>query len=131
MNRLSKGYEKDACADIILDCDVIFPKKSFVCVNLNLSVELSNDELGLILPRSSAGIKGIFVSTAPIDPGYVGPIHAMVFNASDCDIEYRRGESFCQYARIKKGDIQGVEIRKKGERGRRRFGSTEKNGNYP
>lgn len=125
--QLSKGYKRDAGNDIILDRDVIFPAKMLSIVRLGkLPHPLPPTVCGIVVPRSSAALKGIFISNCPIDSDYDGDIHAIVYNTSDDTVYYKAGEAFCQLVIYKIVYDESVKERKQGIRGDGAFGSTNK-----
>ena len=126
MNRFMKGYKNDAGIDVILDKDVLIKANSHMTVCLGINVTPKRNQMAIIVPRSSAALKGIHIATCPIDPEYTGIVHAMIFNCSNNDIEYKKEESFCQVIFIKCGKPTiNFGIKKKGKRGYGKFGSTK------
>jgi len=74
--------------DLDVGADVSLPshidlKPGITKVPLNLSIELPNGFMGLILPRSGNSSKGLTCEPVPIDPSYTGNIHAIVNNTTD------------------------------------------------
>lgn len=121
--RLSKGYELDAGADIILDHDVEFLPHSSTEVKLNWNFNPEPNSTGLILLRTSAGKMGLGINTSPIDPGFTGNTTVVIQNHSDDIISYKKGESFCQLIVIPFVTITAPH-RKQGERGNGKYGSS-------
>lgn len=127
MERLQKGYLNDAGVDIILDEPVEFPPHKMTVFDLNIKSLLTEEgeEAAVIVPRSSYAAKGLIICNCPIDLGYTGNIHAVVYNASDAPIYCGVGESFCQFLILKIRIVKNVKIKKKGKRGDHSFGSTD------
>lgn len=96
MSKLIRGYYHDAGVDVYLETTVVFAPKTNTCVDLEVSVNLPDDTCCLVVPRSSATMRGLHISTAPIDPDYTGTIHAFVYNASDNYVVFNENEAFCQ-----------------------------------
>ena len=121
-----KGYTNDAGTEIILQENIIFKAKEVTVVNLKCAVIPKVDTCVILTPRSSAAKKGLFIATCPVDADYCGDIHAIVFNASDSDVIYNKGESFCQYVTFNIVTDTLTVPKKTGRRSAGAFGSTDK-----
>ena len=91
-----RAHEYDAGADV-------FPKDSFTIaphetkkIPLGIGIEVPVGMTACIFPRSSLGSKGITTHLAPIDTGYTGEIHAILYNATDEPITIKEGEKISQ-----------------------------------
>ena len=124
-DRLQKGYMTDAGIDIVMDKPVTFQPHAMTVIDLNISITPDEDEAIIIVPRSSWAAKGIIICNCPIDPGYTGMIHGIVYNGSDTELRCNKGEAFCQFMIIKIRTIKDVKIKKEGKRGNHSFGSTD------
>lgn len=123
--KFCKGYEDDAGIDIYLQRPASFLPKQFQWVDLGVSVSIPRGYLGLIQPRSSASMRGIMIANCPIDPGYTGNLHAMIFNCSNETINFKPGERICQLVVVKcEPNILGITPIKDGVRGNNCEGST-------
>lgn len=127
-NRFVKGFENDAGVDIVLENDVVFLPHSTTSINLNVTVTPKKGEMAVLCARTSAAIKGLNVAMCPIDSDYVGNITAIVHNISNNIIEYKKGESFCQWVGIKLSNIKKMSndifVKNKGKRTIGKLGST-------
>ncbi len=66
-------------------------------VSLGIGIELPDGCMALVLPRSGLSSKtGLTTESAPIDSGYTGEIHAIVFNASNSLITISDGDKIAQ-----------------------------------
>ena len=126
--KFKKGYKNDAGYDIIIDENVVFEPRKMTIYELNQVITPKKGTCVMLVARTSAAKKGLIISMCPIDADYVGKITAIVYNASDNFIVYNKGEAFCQAVfvklakcTIKKSDFY---IKKKGLRGKNKFGST-------
>ena len=125
-DRLVKGYEDDAGADIILTEGVIFKAHSTTVVDLKLKANIPVRESGFLFERTSAAKQGLIVATCPIDPNYSGSVNAVVHNVSDNDLFYGAGEAFCQIVIVPIVPVKADNVKKKGTRTDGAFGSTDK-----
>lgn len=124
--RFHKGYSNDAGIDITLNNDIVLKSKQFTVVDLDVVITPNVGQMAVIVPRSSAALKGLFIANAPIDAEYIGNAHAIVFNASDVDVKYNKGESFCQvlFLDVSKPTVNYI-VKKEGKRDYGNFGSTK------
>lgn len=123
---LSKGYVDDAGIDIILDKDVVFEPLKTTAIELNVTVDIPTNYMGMLIARTSAAIQGLNVAMCPIDAHYNGKITAIVHNISDKKVVYKKGQSFCQLVIVYIVTTFGppINIRKTGTRTNGKFGST-------
>lgn len=124
--KLMKGYADDVGVDIILQNDIIL-KPGITCVDLGIKVTIKSGTMGIVISRTSAAIKGIYVANCPIDPNYTDSINAIVYNISNKEICYSAGQSFCQLVIVKTAKYTGnipIKIKKSGKRQSKKFGST-------
>lgn len=126
--RFTKGYEDDAGVDVVLKNDVTFLPHSTCSVDLNVKVTPKKGEMAVLCARTSAAIKGLNVAMCPIDANYTGDVTAIVHNISNNVVEYKKGESFCQWVGIKLSSIKNISdeivVKKKGKRSDGKLGST-------
>ena len=87
----AKLPERKNLQDVGLDCYVPEAgvlKPGMNKVPLGWSVEIPNGYQGIISPRSGHAVRGILSQIPPIDPGYTGEVHALIYNATGEDYEY-------------------------------------------
>lgn len=72
------AHKGDAAFDVYAIDDVDLMMESNKAVPLGFGIELPENTMGLILPRSSLAREGLIVHPAPIDSSYKGEIHAIV-----------------------------------------------------
>lgn len=66
-------------------------------IPLGIGLELPDGFVAFILPRSGmSSNKGITTEVVPIDSGYRGEIHAIVYNGSGADYLVRDGDKIAQ-----------------------------------
>lgn len=121
-----KGYQDDAGTDIILKEDVIFMPHGTTSFGLKVNITPKEGEMSFLCARTSAANKGLIVAMCPIDPNFTGEVTAIVHNVSNNIIEYKAGESFCQFVTVATKEIEGIEvvIKKQGKRSTGKLGST-------
>lgn len=123
-DKFVKGYFDDAGTDIILDKDATFMPMSSTSFDLNVNITPEQLTMGVLLARTSAAHKGLIVSMCPIDPNYTGNVMAIVHNISNNIIEYKKGESFCQFVILPFVNNEDVNVKRAGKRSSGRLGST-------
>ena len=87
----AKLPERKNLQDVGLDCYVPEAgvlKPGMNKVPLGWSVEIPTGSPGIISPRSGHAVRGILSQIPPIDPGYNGEVHVLVYNATEEDYEY-------------------------------------------
>lgn len=95
-------------------------------VNSNHKIEISDNIVGLIQPRSNIRNKGLFIDGV-IDQGYQGIWGIVVTNISLMPRRIKKGERICQVLYLEPHKVKYNEIKKfviKTSRGEDGFGST-------
>ena len=87
----SRAHYNDSGADVYSSEDVILKPHSILSVPLGLGVELPDGYDLVVHCKSGLSSKGIWASNAPIDSGYRGEIHAILYNTTDKDYEIKAG----------------------------------------
>ncbi len=96
-----KKHIGDCGYDCYLPSDIYLPAHTVLAVNLKVGIKLKSDECAIICPRSSISKMNIMISTSPIDNGYTGPIHMIIYNLSDWDMSFKAGQRLCQIVILK------------------------------
>lgn len=79
-----RAHYNDAGADVYTSKDVIIKPHSIAKIPLGIGLELPDGYVAFIFPRSGMTAKhGLTTEIVPIDSGYRGEIHAIVYNAND------------------------------------------------
>lgn len=65
-------------------------------VPLGFGVVLPDNYMAMTKVRGSSAKLGLWVADNPVDAGYTGEVHAIVWNISAEPITIKRGERFCQ-----------------------------------
>ena len=119
-----KKYDYDAGYDLLLNEDIVLSPGRVVTTELDFSIEIPKGYMGILLPRGGSAKRGILVQTPPIDHGYTGKIHAIIFYAGVLPMELHKGDRVCQLVIIPIMLPQLVEETSDFFRGDNRFNST-------
>lgn len=95
------------------------------CVDLGFTVEVPIGWQANIYPRGGHSKKGIYAQLPPIDPGYTGTVHALIYNGSGKDYVYDKHERLGQLVFTPVAIVQPM-LSKGKERGNGAFNSTGK-----
>lgn len=83
-----RAHYNDAGADLFVSEKTVVPAQSIKKVPLGIGIELPDGFVAFALPRSGmSSIKGLTTEVVPIDSGYRGEIHAIVYNSTNVDFE--------------------------------------------
>lgn len=125
-----KSYEDDACYDVRSAVDAFVPAHSTQAIPLGFAIQLPQKWECQIRPRSGKTLEGKFqVALGTVDCGYVGQVHALVYNCNDTPIVIDKYEKIAQMAIKKIYDVELVpgDIDNNTARGHNGFGSTDQN----
>ena len=92
-----RAHYNDSGADCFAAKDVIIPPGKVVKVPTGVGVELPNGYDIVVHCKSGLSSKGIFAANAPVDAGYRGEIHAILYNTTDKDFTVLAGEKIGQF----------------------------------
>lgn len=93
-------------------------------IPLGIGLELPDGFVAFILPRSGmTANKGLTAEVVPIDSGYKGEIHAIVYNANDTTARIYNGDKLAQLVIVPVvlADFYTDNLEERGDKG---FGST-------
>jgi dUTP pyrophosphatase len=124
-----KRYSRSAaCFDLALPDDVIIPAHEYVAADFKIGFEpKDNFHFIMIYPRSSLLVKyGLIMPTSIIDADYRGPVHAIMYNTKDYDVELKAGTRVAQInmAQYVETKFEQVEELRPSDRGDGGLGST-------
>lgn len=91
-----RGYDSDVGADLFSPVAFSIEPGETYSLNLEIGITLPEGMSGFVWPKSSLAKRGIINMVPPIDPGYEGPIHALIFNGSGETISFERGDKIGQ-----------------------------------
>ena len=120
-----RAHYNDSGADVFAATDVIIPAGSVVKVPTGVGVELPDGYDIVVHCKSGLSSKGIYAANAPIDAGYRGEIHAILYNTTGKDFIIQEGDKIGQF--VVRPVIYAEFVEDLGnERGDNGFGSTGK-----
>jgi len=100
-----------------------------VTIKTGISLEIPEEYVGLIWPRSGMSVKnGIDVLAGVVDSGYRGEIKVCLLNTSREWMDIKEGDRIAQilFQEVPHFQLQEVEILQNSDRGEGGFGSTGK-----
>lgn len=92
----SRAHYNDSGADVFAAEDVVIKAHSVYAVPLGIGTILPDGYDIVIHCKSGLSRKGIWSSNAPVDSGYRGQIHAILYNTTDQDYSISAGEKVGQ-----------------------------------
>lgn len=120
-----RAHYNDSGADVFAAKDVVIPTHQVVKVPTGIGLELPDGYDAVIHCKSGLSSKGIWAANAPIDAGYRGEIHAILYNTTDNDFIIYAGEKVGQI--VIRPVIYAEFVKELGDnRGSNGFGSTGK-----
>lgn len=124
-------YAHDADAGMDLRTPVVFivPAHGDYTIDTGIHVEIPNDYVGFIKSKSGLNVNAGLTATGVVDSGYTGSIRVKLYNHSDEDYVFSRGDKITQMvvlpvARFDMVRVDSLEDFGKTERGNGGFGST-------
>ena len=78
-----RAHYNDSGADVFAAKEVEIPAHSVYKVPLGVGLELPDGYDAVIHCKSGLSSKGIWASNSPVDAGYRGEIHAILYNTTD------------------------------------------------
>lgn len=91
-----RAHYNDAGADIYSPISLSIAPNETRAIGLGFGVEIPDGHTGFIMVRSSMAKKGIDCKLPPIDSGYRGEVHAVIFNGSDRWFSIDKGDRIGQ-----------------------------------
>ena len=127
----TRAYEDDAGYDLVYygHHEIVIGVGESADIPAGVAIEWPPGVWGMLVGRSSSfRNRGLLVNTAVIDPGFRGPLFAIVRNISDTEIVVKPGERVAQIvplpALAPKMDMARSESLSPSERGEAGFGSS-------
>lgn len=120
-----RAHYNDSGADCFAAQDVIIPAYSIAAVPTGVGLELPDGYDVVVHCKSGLSKNGIWASNSPVDSGYRGEIHAILFNTTDEPYIIKAGDKIGQF--VVRPVIYADFVTELGtERGNGAFGSTGK-----
>src|SRR6056297_893648 len=93
----NRAHYNDAGADVFARDKVTIWPNSIAKVPLGIGLELPDGFVAFVLPRSGKSAnEGLTTEVVPIDSGYRGEIHAIVYNANSAKAFIEEGTKIAQ-----------------------------------
>ena len=123
------AHEADAGMDLRTPVAFIVPAHGDYTIDTGIHVEIPNDYVGFIKSKSGLNVNAGLTATGVVDSGYTGSIRVKLYNHSDEDYVFSRGDKITQMvvlpvARFDMVRVDSLEDFGKTERGNGGFGST-------
>lgn len=119
----NRAHYNDSGADCFAAEDVVIQPHSIYSVATGVGVELPDGYDIVVQCKSGLSNKGIWAANAPVDAGYRGEIHAILYNTTDKPFEISKGMKIGQF--VVRPVIYADFVESLGdERGEGAFGST-------
>lgn len=118
-----RAHYNDSGADLFAIEDLVLKPGAVTKVKTGLGFCIPDGYDGVVHCKSGLSSRGILASNAPIDSGYRGEVHAILYNSSDEFFQIHKGEKIGQL--VIRPVIQADFVWALGdERGAGAFGST-------
>ena len=123
------AHDADAGMDLRTPVTFIVPAHGDYTIDTGIHVEIPNDYVGFIKSKSGLNVNAGLTATGVVDSGYTGSIRVKLYNHSDEDYVFSRGDKVTQMvvlpvARFDMIRVDSLEDFGKTERGNGGFGST-------
>lgn len=120
-----RAHYNDSGADVFATRNISIPAHSVVKVPTGVGVELPDGYDIVVHCKSGLSSRGIYAANAPVDAGYRGEVHAILYNTNDEDFYINAGDKIGQF--VVRPVIYAEFVEDLGdERGDGGFGSTGK-----
>lgn len=96
-NAPDRAHYNDSGADVFAAKDIMLWPHSVVKVPTGVGVELPDGYDIVVHCKSGLSSNGIWAANAPVDAGYRGEIHAILYNTTDHKVQIKAGEKIGQF----------------------------------
>lgn len=97
----TRGHFGDAGYDLYTPIDATVPARQSVVIDTGVHVKIPEGCAGKIISKSGLNVKHGLIADGLIDRGYTGSIKVKLYNLSDEDYTFKRGEKITQLTLIK------------------------------
>ena len=125
--QLTRANKTDAGSDICSSVDFTIPARGDFLVNTDLYIAIPDGYVAIVKSRSGLSVKKkIEVGAGVIDSGYTGEILVHLYNHSDEDVSFNKGDRIAQLLvmKIEMDEFVEREIVRHTERGNKGIGSS-------
>jgi len=121
----NRAHYNDSGADVFTPEDIVLPAGKITKVPTGMGIKLPDGYDAVIHCKSGLSSNlGIIAANAPIDAGYTGEIHAILYNTNDVDVLLEAGTKIGQLVIRPVIYAEFVDSLNKEGRGSNGFGST-------
>lgn len=123
-----RAHEADAGWDLRTPLNVKVPARGSATIDTGIHIAIPYGYAGFLKSKSGLNVKNGLTGEGVIDSGYTGSICVKLYNQTDTDHYFKRGEKLIQIviAPVHTGIMTLVESLDETERGNNGFGSTGK-----
>lgn len=121
-----RAHETDVGADVYAAETKVIPARSVGVIGLGFGIKLPQGMMACMYPKSGLTSKGLLSTLPPVDPGYTGETHAILYNFTDKDITIERGQKVAQMILTQVYIDESMPPKVLTKRGDGAFGSTGK-----
>lgn len=122
------AHDADAGMDLRTPVAFIVPAHGSYTVDTGVHIQIPVGQVGFIKSKSGLNVKGGLTATGTIDSGFTGSIRVKLYNHSDEDYMFSRGDKITQlvllYIAKPENGFEIVDHFEETERGDNGFGST-------
>lgn len=122
------AHDADAGMDLRTPVAFIVPAHGSYTVDTGVHIQIPTGQVGFIKSKSGLNMKGGLTATGTIDSGFTGSIRVKLYNHSDEDYMFSRGDKITQlvllYVAKPENGFEIVDHFEETERGDNGFGST-------
>ena len=124
----TRAYYTDAGVDLYTREPVDVPARGYAVFDTGVHVEIPNGYVGFLKSKSGLNVKHHLTSDGVIDAGYTGSIVVKLYNHSDIDYHFEKGDKITQLVILPcyLDTFEQVDSFEETARGDNGFGSTGK-----
>lgn len=122
----TRAHDTDVGADVFATEDVILKPMSVTVLGLGFGIELPKGMMACMFPKSGLTSKGILSTLPPIDPGYTGEAHVILYNFTDNYYTIKKGDKVAQMILMNVYIDENIKPKTLEKRDNNGFGSTGK-----
>lgn len=123
-----RAFWTDAGLDLRTPVDITVPPRGSAIIDTGVHVELPLGTVGMLKSKSGLNVKHGITSEGVIDVGYTGSIKVKLYNNSDTEYIFNKGDKISQLViiNILTPELEKVDYLRETERGENGFGSSGK-----
>lgn len=122
----TRAHDTDVGADVFSPEDIVLKPHSVTVIGLGFGIELPKGTMACMFPKSGLTSKGILSTLPPVDLGYTGEVHVILYNFNDNYYNINKGDKLAQMIIMNVLIDESISAKTSSERGDNGFGSTGK-----